>query len=132
MTDADPEILPRQRPRQVTWAAVVLVIFGSISLMRAMLLLSIINDEPDLPRWIYGLVTVQFLLAGAQTLSGIFVWLGKSWARTVATVVCSVNLVGAVFALAGDIVQAITTAAVNIGLLWLLRRPEVGDWCRER
>ena len=127
MTDplAQPADQTRERPRQVTIASVLLVIFGGLSLMLAMLLLSIVNDESGVPAWLYVLVYAQFLLAGLQVLSGVFVWLGKAWARTAAMVVCVINLVGAVLSLvSGAIPQAITGAAVNIALLWLLAREE--------
>jgi hypothetical protein len=132
MTDpvAQPADQLRERPRQVTMTAVLLAVFGGLGLMLAMLLLSVVNNEDDLPGWVYGLVFVQFLLSGAQILSGIFVWLGRSWARTVATVVCSVNLVGAALSLvSGAFLQAITAAAVNIALLRMLRGRDVTEWC---
>lgn len=132
MTDplAQPADQTRERPRQVTMVSVLLVIFGALSLMLAMLLLSIVNDESDLPGWLYVLVYGQFLLAGLQVLSGVFVWLGKAWARTAAMVVCAINLVGAVFSLvSGSIFQAITAGVVNIALLRLLRSTEVIEWC---
>ena len=126
---AQPDHQTRERPRQVTITAILLVVFGALSLMLAMLLLSVVNDE-DVAAWVYGLVAVQFLLSGAQILSGIFVWLGRAWARTVATVVCSVNLVGAVLSLAsGAVPQAITAGAVNIALLRMLRGRDVTEWC---
>jgi hypothetical protein len=135
MTEADPVVRSgaepaRDRPRQVTIVSVLLAIFGGLGLMMAMLLLSIVNDEGDLPGWIYVLVYGQLLLSGAQILTGIFVWLGKSWARTVATVICGVNLVGAVLSVfSGAFLQAITAAAVNIALIRLLRSNEVAEWC---
>lgn len=133
MTDpvAQPSDRSRERaPRQVWWASILLAVFGGLGLMLAMLLLSVVNNEDDVPGWVYGLVYVQFLLSGLQILSGIFVWLGKAWARTAATAVCSVNLVGAVLSLlSGAFLQALTTAAVNIALIRLLRGREVSDWC---
>jgi hypothetical protein len=131
MTEADPLARPaRERPRQVTWASVLLAVFGGLGLMMAMLLLSIVNDESDLPGWIYALVYGQLLLSGAQILTGVFVYLGKSWARTTATVICSINLIGAVLSLvSGAIVQAITGAAVNIALLRMLTSSDVKEWC---
>jgi hypothetical protein len=130
----DPQARPadqiRERPRQVSWLAALLVVFGGLSLMLATRLLSIVNDESDLPAWVYVLVGVQFLLAGAQMLSGVFVYIGRAWARRVATVVCVINLVGAVLSLvSGAIVPAITSAVVNIALLRLLRSTDVAEWC---
>jgi hypothetical protein len=125
----DP-VLPRIRPRQVSLSAILLVVFGGLGLMMAMLLLSVVNRETDLPGWIYLLVYAQFLLSGLQILSGIFVWLGRAWARTAATVVCSINLVGAVFSLfGGAFLQAITGAVVNIALIRMLRGEDVREWC---
>ena len=131
MTEADPALRPvRQRPRQVTIASVLLAIFGALGLMMAMLLLSIVNDESDIPGWVYVLVYTQLLLSGAQVLTGVFVYLGKGWARRVAVVICAINLVGAVLSLfTGAILQAITGAAVNIALLRYLTGAEVREWC---
>lgn len=131
MTEADPAVQPvRYRPRQVTVTSVLLAIFGGLGLMMAMLLLSIVNNESDLPVWIYGLVYAQLLLSGAQILSGIFVYLGKAWARKVAVVICGINLAGAVLSLfTGAILQAITAAAVNIALIRLLTGSDVAEWC---
>jgi hypothetical protein len=127
----DPATQPvRERPRQVWIASILLAVFGGLGLMLAMLLLSVVNNEPDVPGWVYGLVSVQFLLSGLQILSGIFVWLGRQWARTAATVVCSINLVGAVLSLfTGAVLQAIITGAVNIAVIRLLRSREVAEWC---
>jgi hypothetical protein len=131
MTEADPAVQPvRHRPRQVTMTSVLLAIFGGLGLMMAMLLLSIVNDESDLPGWVYVLVYGQLLLSGAQILSGVFVYLGRSWARKVAVVICVINLVGGVLSLfSGAILQAITAAAVNIALIRLLTGNEVTEWC---
>jgi hypothetical protein len=132
MTDplAQPADRTGDRPRQVSWAAILLVVFGSLSLMLAMRLLSIANDEADLPAWISWLIYGQFVLAGVQILSGVFVYHGRPWARTVATVVCGINLGGAVLSLvSGAIVPAITSAVVNVALLRLLRGSEVTAWC---
>lgn len=131
----DPAVQPTDRsreraPRQVWWASILLAVFGGLGLMLAMLLLSVVNNEDDVPGWVYVLVYVQFLLSGLQILSGIFVWLGRRWARTAATVVCSINLFGAVLSLlTGAFLNALTTGAVNIALLRLLRSREVAEWC---
>jgi hypothetical protein len=132
MTDplAQPADQTRDRPRQVSWAAALLVVFGGLSLMLAMRLLSVVNDEDDLPVWVYGLVYVQFLLAGFQILSGVFVYIGRAWARRLAMVICGINLVGAVLSLvSGAIVPAITSAVVNVALLRMLRSADVAAWC---
>jgi hypothetical protein len=131
MTEADP--LPRaerDRPRQVTIASVLLAIFGGLGLMMAMLLLSIVNDESDLPGWIYALVYAQLVLSGTQILTGVFVYLGKAWARRTALVICGINLLGAVLSLAtGQFLPALTAGAVNIALLRMLRGSDVVEWC---
>jgi hypothetical protein len=122
----------QERPRQVWIASILLVVFGGLGLLLAMMLLSIVNDTAGVPGYAYGLVYGQFILSGLQILSGIFVWLGRPWARTVATVVCVINLVGALLNLvSGAILPAITGAAVNIALLRLLRGNVVAEWCRE-
>jgi hypothetical protein len=130
----DPEAPPRDRsqerpPGKVWLVSILLAVFGGLSLMLAMLLLSAVNNENDLPGWVYGLVFVQFLLAGLQILSGVFVWIGKAWARTIATVVCSINIAGAVLTLlSGGVLNGLVTMSVSIGLIVLLRHREVSDW----
>lgn len=134
MAMTDPAAQPRDRsqeraPRKVWLVTILLAVFGGLGLMLAMLLLSAVNTAGDVPGWVYGLVFAQFLLSGLQILSGIFIWIGKAWARTAATVVCSINLVGAVITLlSGAYINALSTGAVNAGLIALLRSQEVADW----
>jgi hypothetical protein len=131
---SNPEPTVPHRPRQVKTLAVLLVIFGVLGLLFALLLMSIVNDSGDhgqsVPAVLYVLVFVQLALSAAQAMSGVFIWQGRSWARVLAIVLCSVNIIGAVVSLfTGAIFQAISGAAINIGLLRLLNNYEVQVWC---
>lgn len=131
---SNPESTLPDRPRQVKTLAVLLVVFGVLGLLLALLLMSIVNDSSDhgqsVPAVLYVLVFAQFALSAAQAMSGVFIWQGRSWARVLAIVLCSVNIIGAVVSLfTGAIFQAISGAAINIGLLRLLNDYEVQVWC---
>ena len=125
----------RTRPRQGTVAAVLLVVFGLLGLGIAWLLLVVLNDQADhgesVNGVLYALVYGQFVVSAAQVGSGLFVWQGKSWARTLAIVICSLNILGGVLSLfSGSFLQAIAGIALNAGLIRILNRPDVRDWCR--
>jgi hypothetical protein len=131
---SNPEPTLPDRPRPVKTLAVLLVVFGVLGLLFALVLMSIVNDSGDhgqsVPAVLYVLVFAQLALSAAQAMSGVFIWQGRSWARVLAIVLCSVNIIGAVVSLfTGAIFQAISGAAINIGLLRLLNNYEVQVWC---
>src|SRR5205807_2387966 len=121
---------PRPRPRQAKTAAVLLVIFGVLTLAVTSLLLSVVNDQSDhgeaVNPFVYGLAYGQFVFSVAQVTSGLFVWQGRAWARTLAVVLCSVNILGGVVSLiSGNVVQAIVSIALNGGLISILNGDNV-------
>jgi hypothetical protein len=123
------------RPRQATVAAILLGLFGLLGVFVAWLLVAALKDDTDHGETVngalYALAYLQFALSGAQIVSGLLVWQGRAWARILAIVLCSVNLLGGVLSLAsGGAFQAITALALNIGLIRMLTRPDVADWCR--
>ena len=127
-----PEPTQPVRPRQAKTAAVLLIVFGVLGFLLAILLLSIVSDShgQSVPAVLYVLVLAQMALSAAQAVSGVAIWEGWSWARGLAIALCSVNLVGALVSLfTGAIFQAISAAAINIGLLRLLNNYEVQVWC---
>jgi len=124
----------QSRPRQVKTLSVLLIVFGVLGLLLALLLMSIVSDSAghgqSVPALLYILVFVQFGLSAAQATSGVFVWQGRSWARGLAIVLCSVNIVGALVSLAtGAVLQAISGVAINVALLRLLNNYDVQVWC---
>lgn len=128
---SDPE---PTRPRRATTAAVLLGVFGLLGILSALLLRSVVGDSVDhgqsVPAVLYVLVYAQFALSATQAICGVFVWQGRSWARVVAIVLCSVNIVGAVVSLfTGAVLQTIAGLALNIGLLRLLNNDDVREWC---
>jgi len=125
---------PATRPRQATILAVLLAVFGVIGLFSAYLLQLVVTDSTShgqsVPAVLYVLVYAGFAFAAAEALCGIFIWQGRAWARILAIVLCSVNIVGAVVSLfSGAIPQAIAGVAINVGLLRMLNNEDVRDWC---
>lgn len=131
---SNPEPTLPKRPREVKTLAVLLIVFGVLGLLFAFLLMSIVSDSnshgQSVPAMLYVLAFAQFALSAAQAMSGVFIWQGRSWARVLAIVLCSVNIVGALVSLfTGAVFQAISGAAINVGLLRLLNNYEVQVWC---
>lgn len=129
-----PEPTRPSRPRQATMLAVLLVVFGGLGLVAALLLMSIVGDSADhgqeVPAFLYVLVYAQFVLSVALAACGIFVWQGRSWARILAIVLCSLNIAGGVVSLfSGAVFQAVAGIAVNIAMLRLLNNDDVRAWC---
>ncbi|BCJ55700.1 hypothetical protein Asp14428_71750 [Actinoplanes sp. NBRC 14428] len=128
-----PHAIP-SRPRPVKTLAILLGVFGVLGLLIAFVLMAAINDSSghgqSVPILLYVLFFVQFALSTAQTASGVFLWRGRSWARTLAIALCSVNIVGGLVSLAtGAIFQAVAGIAINIGLIRLANNDEVQAWC---
>lgn len=126
---------PPTRPRQASMAAILLIVFGGLGILLALLLLSLVSDEASHgsaePGIVYALFYGQLILSAAEALSGVFVWLGRGWARTLAIVLCSINILSGVLSLfTGVAIQAIIGAVINIALIRLLASSEVGEWCR--
>jgi len=124
----------RPRPRQATIAAILLMVFGLLAILVALVLLSTINDAVDhgesVNSVLYVLVYGQIVLSGAQIASGALVLTGKPWSRVLAVALCSVNILGGVVSLiSGAVLQAIVAIAINGGLIGLLNRDDVRDWC---
>lgn len=129
-----PDPVPERRPRQVTIVSILLMVFGVLGILVTLVLLSIVNDDVDHGESVNGLAYVlvygQIALSVVQIASGAFVWARQSWARVLAIVICSVNILGALFSLTqGAFLQVITGVALNIWLIILLNRDEVRDWC---
>lgn len=122
------------RPRKATVSAVLLIVFGVVGLLYTLLLWGTVNDEAGHGQSVspvaYVLVLAQFLVSGAQVVSGAFVWRGRGWARVLAIALNSLNIVGAVISLfTGAVVLAIPAIAINIGMIRLLTDYEVQAWC---
>jgi hypothetical protein len=124
----------RRRPRQATIAGVLLIIFGALAILVALALLATVNDATDHGESVSGILYVlvygQFILSAAQIVSGIFVLVGKPWARVLAVVICSLNLLGGVVSLVtGNFLQALFGIVINGALIATLNRNDVRDWC---
>ena len=129
---SNPEPTQPTRPRKATVLSILLIAFGGLGFLFAILLMSLVTDShgASVPAYMYILVFVQFALSGAQAVSGVFVWQGRNWARVLAIALCSLNILGAVVSLfTGAILQAISGIAINVGLIRLLNDYEVQAWC---
>lgn len=133
---SNPEPTPPQaaRPRKATMLSILLIVFGTLGILFAFILMMIVNDEGShgrsVPAYLYVLVFAQFALSGAQAVSGVFVWQGRNWARVLAIALCSLNILGALASLfTGAVLQAISGIAINIALIRLLNDYEVQAWC---
>ncbi|MEU4162952.1 hypothetical protein [Actinoplanes sp. NPDC026670] len=115
-------------------AAVLLAMFGGLGFLYAFLLMSAVSDSSDhgqsVSAVLYVLIYVQFALSAAQVICGVLVWQGRNWARVLAIVLCSINILGAVVSLfSGAVFQAIAAIGVNAAMLRLLSGYEVQVWC---
>jgi hypothetical protein len=132
---AGPTQVDRPRPRKATTAGVMLIVFGALSLLLGLLLLSLLNSDKNNGNTVssafYGAAYLQMVLSVAQIVSGVLVLQGRSWARVLAIVLCGLNLLGDLVSLfSGAGFQGILGVLVNIGLIRLLVNDEVVEWCR--
>ncbi len=128
---------PRRRPRQLVLAAVILVVFGALTVVNGWALQRLVDDSvahgQSVPGVVYGALYLQYVLGLGQILSAVFVWQGREWARIVAIVVCSVNILTALLSLvAGALYLGCLGILVNAGLIRILTLRDVVDWCRRR
>lgn len=113
---------------------VLLIVFGVLGVLASFLLLSVVNDTAghgrSVPAMLYVLVFGQFFLSATQAVCGVFVRQGRNWARVLAIVLCSLNILGALVSLlTGAVLQAISAFAINAVLIRLLTDYEVQAWC---
>ncbi len=140
MTDeAEPDAAdgpePRRRPRQVVLVVVLLVLFGALTLVNGWAIQRIVDDSAahgqSVPGAVYGAFSLQYALGVAQIVGAAFIWQGRQWARIVAIVVCSVNILSAVLSLVtGALYLGCLGILINAGLIRMLTLDDVADWCR--
>ncbi|MBM2618777.1 hypothetical protein JIG36_24775 [Actinoplanes sp. LDG1-06] len=136
MYEADVQSYPEPtrpvRPRKAKMLAFLLGGFGVLGFLLSIVLLGTVTDSHGMrvPAVVYVLVYAQFVLSATQAVCGVFIWQGRSWARSVAIGLSVINLLGAVVNLfTGAIFPAITAFAVNAALIRLLNDDEVKEWC---
>src|SRR5579859_1624597 len=82
MTD-EAEPVPRRRPGRVVLAAVVLVVFGALTVVNGWALQRIADDSAahgqSVPAVLYGALYLQYALGLGQIVSAVFVWQGRHW-----------------------------------------------------
>lgn len=130
---AEPWV-PFKRPGLVTFLAVVFVIFGVIGVSTALGLVlkanTVIGEGYSLPLWLMLLIYGQVAFAAAEPVAGIFIRAGRSWARTLGIVLCSLKiLLTGLGLLETRSLLDLGGIAVHVGLLWLLTRNDVRAWC---
>lgn len=131
---ASPGSVPASReprPREVTLVSILLMAFGGLGALLTFFLIGLIASEDDGDGLTYGLLTVSILLALAQIASGVFVFLGREWARKLAMGLCALNAVSALFTIgSGQIFQVILPIVINIAIIVQLTKPPVAEWMR--
>lgn len=130
-----PDVDRPDRPRRATTLSVLLVVFGALGMLAALLLMALVNGGTapgrSAPAVGYALGYAQFLLSAALATSGVFVWPGRSWARALAIGLCSVAVLGTLVTLVVTAqARAVLGVAAHLALLRLLNEPDVRAWCR--
>jgi hypothetical protein len=123
---------PATRPASVWIVSILLVLFGVLGVIVAALLLddAISHGEED---EVVAAAVFALLLAGAQVVAGVGVFVGWARGRTLAMLVCAANIVLVIVAAATDRLgsgQSWLAVAYNGGLLFGLAGPKISDWCR--
>ncbi|MGN9906722.1 hypothetical protein ACTMTJ_04115 [Phytohabitans sp. LJ34] len=123
---------PARRPASVWIVSILLVLFGALGAVVAALLVedAVSHGEED---EVVAAAIFAILLAGAQVVAGVGVFVGWARGRTLAMLVCAANVVLVVVGAATDRVgsgQAWLSVAVYGALLFGLAGPKISDWCR--
>lgn len=130
-----PDAQEARRPREVWIASILLVVFGVLGTLLSLILFGFLREDDshgaEVSGLAYGFVFLGLALALAEVVSGIFVFIGREWARRLAIAICALNAVSSLFTLAsGSVLQVITGLAINIGIIVTLTKYEVSNWCR--
>jgi hypothetical protein len=112
---------------------VLLIVFGALGTLLATVLLSEVAEDAghgmDVGAAAYLAGWLQLVVSGAELASGVFLWRGRAWARVVATVVCGLNILGALVVLVQGVPLALPGIGINIGLIAVVNARETADWC---
>lgn len=124
-----------KRPRDVWVVSIVLVLFGLLGILIGLLLVATLEGDRSHGRSVgalpYLLAVAALALSVVQSAGGVFVFIGREWARITAMAICALNiLAGLVTILSAGAVQACVGIAVNIALIVALNKESVTDWCR--
>ncbi|WP_426512181.1 hypothetical protein ACPPVO_17075 [Dactylosporangium sp. McL0621] len=120
-----------KRPREVWTVSILLFCFGLLGTVLSLFLAGLVAGEDDIPGFVTFAVYAGAVLAAAEILAGVFVFLGREWARRIAIAVCVLNgLSGLVTLASGVVLQALVGIVVNIALIVNLSKDEVRYWCR--
>jgi hypothetical protein len=127
--------LQRPRPRRATTVSVLLIVFGALGLLIGVLLLALISHDKNkgetISTALYISAYLQLLLSAAEIAGGVLVLQGKEWARILAIVLCSLNVLGGVISLvSGGGGSGIVGMGLNLLMIRLLLNSEVAEWTR--
>lgn len=123
---------PAHRPASVWIVSILLVLFGVLGAVVGVLFAedAVSHGEED---EVVAAAIFAILLAGAQVVSGVGVFVGWARGRTLAMLVCAANVVLVIVGAATDRVgsgQAWLSVGFYGALLFGLAGPKIGDWCR--
>lgn len=108
--------------------------FGVLGGLFGLLIVASVRDDvahgADADPIVVALAAAQVLMALAEVVSGVFPWIGRSWARVVATVVCAVSLVSGVLLLLQGTPSGLAGILLNLGVIVTVNREDVADRCR--
>ncbi|WP_432843048.1 hypothetical protein [Dactylosporangium sp. CA-092794] len=120
-----------QRPRDVWTASLMLAFFGLLGVIVSGFLLSLFGSDDDLPGAVFAALVAGAVLAAAEIVAAVFVFLGHEWARWSAIGLCVLNgLSGLLTLTAGVVPQACLGVVTNIALIVVLNKDDVRSWCQ--
>jgi len=128
---AEPE-RPATRPGSVWVVSLLLVTIGVLGVVVGALLLADAIDHGEEDE-IVAAAVFSMLLAAAQVVGGIGIFVGWGRGRVIAMLVSALLIVLVIVAAATDRMgsgQAWLTIALNGALLFGMAGPKISDWCR--
>jgi hypothetical protein len=133
MSEHQPAV--QSRPRDVWVAGILLIVFGVLGTFVSLVLYSSVEDDRShgvsVSSFVYGLVLASIVLAVAEAVSGVFVILGREWARIAAIAICALNaLSGVITVIGSQAFQGCIGVLLNVALIVALNRDDVRTWCR--
>jgi len=127
-------VFERRRPAVAVLAAAVNLVAAGASIFAGLLLFGAQSQGQsagnEIPVALWVVAAVQILATPAYLISGIFLFLGHRWARNLGMAVAAVSVAANLINLSyyrGAV--DCTSMVIPIGVLWVMTRPAVAEWC---
>lgn len=119
---------PPRRPPALVWVASgVLMFFAVISVLGAFAAFALVQRGVAMATWL-GAVTLGF--AAIYVAVSVFLFRGKAWARRTGIAVAGVNIaLSLLFSVTEGVAPNCIGLLLQVGIVVLLMRPEVANWC---